>query len=153
MSMPVTRSDAEQRIEMIRFSYELLTNEESRGAVTDGLLANIGELLNEVDYWRTECLRIQSTQDISGIKMNHNNQIENAFINVESITYECPHCNVGYEDEDYTGISWISIGNTTNKQGHTVDIGYIHCSECGKDSPLYAGKDVAELNWCIEILH
>jgi len=151
MNKPNSRSEIEQRIDLIRLSYEIVSNGESRDAVTDGLLAYIGDLLNEVDYWRAEYQRLQNSQDIYNTPGTQSNQVEDAVVSGENFTYECPHCNAGFEDDNYTGISWICIGCTVNEHGPATSIGFIHCSECGKVSPLYAGKEDAFINWCTEV--
>ena len=50
MNKPNPRQEIEERIVLIRYTYGILINAESRDAVTDGVLSNIGELINEVDY-------------------------------------------------------------------------------------------------------
>jgi hypothetical protein len=152
MIKDTSRHEFEQQVSIIRETYRILLNEESRDAITEGLLSNIGVLIDEVDYWRAEYLRLKSLQDNHCIQATQRNQTENIVIREEDIRYECPNCTAGFECNEQTGLSWDSIGQMENERGYTIDIGYIHCSECGKDSPLYAGKEIAIMSWCIEIV-
>jgi len=151
MNNPNSRSEIEQHISLIRLSYQILSNGESRDAGTDGLLAYIGDLLNEVEYWRAEYQRLLNLQDKHSTWGTQRNQVEDVVVSGDNFTYECPHCNAGYEDEEYPGISWICIGSTISEQDHAASIGYIRCFGCGKASPLYAEEEDAYINWCTEV--
>jgi len=149
MDKPNPRIEIEERVALIRRTYGILVNENSRDAVTSGMLANIGELLDEVDYWRAESMRLQNTLDELNNQSDQNNYVENSFIPDPSVSYECPECKVGMAYGKEEGITWDIVGRVINVNGNHSDIGYIHCSVCGKDSPLYASPETAFINWCI----
>jgi len=147
-----SRNDAELRVSLIRERYRILSNENSRDYVTYGLLADIGVLLKEVDYWRAEYTQLQSLHDNHRVENNNHTAVNDSFLNEENVSFECPQCKASLGDNNHDGISWDSVGRMINSDGFSFDIGYIHCSDCGKDSPLYAGKETAFLNWCIEVV-
>ena len=71
-------------------------------------------------------------------------------------SYLCPRCNADYANEEYSGLTWINAGVIIdtkiayNEYGRLNNIGYLHCSECGASSPLYACKEHAEDDWCVQ---
>jgi len=151
MNKKITRNEIEERINLIRETHRILSSENSRDDITDGLLGHIGLLLDEVDYWRSEYMRVQNLRDTHGSPGYLAAPVDNVVLNDENISYECPNCGESIADDNYDGITWDSVGCMINNGGYTVDIGYVHCSGCGKDSPLYAGKETAFRNWCSEI--
>jgi len=144
------RAEIEDRIFVIRETHRILLNSESRDAVTDGMLANIGELLNEVDYWRSEHDRINRAYENQSSQINQDLQYDDIAIANRNSIFRCPTCNRSYEQYGRGGISWVCLGRMKNEQGRFVDVGYVKCSECGKISPLYIGKESAYYSWCIE---
>jgi len=151
MSKQTPREEIEQRIDAIRYFYRVAMNESSKDPVINGLIADIGILLNEVDYWRSEATRLQNTQEIHNTQNDQHAIYRTISIDEEELLYGCPDCETGFEDENQQGISWEIVLHTISNQGISVDIGYIHCSECGVDSPLFAGKETACRNWCIDL--
>ena len=68
-------------------------------------------------------------------------------------SYLCPRCNADYENDKFSGLSWTDVGLTVNDCGNMKNIGYLHCSECGANSPLYVCKEYAENGWCVQELN
>jgi len=146
---PNPRAEIEDRIHLIRETHRILSDSESRDAVTDGMLSHIGELLNEVDYWRSEYQRLQENQGMLPLRVE---VFEDYSLSESSADFECPECKAGLEEDDCSGFSWISIVRFNNEQIGSVDIGYVHCSECGTDSPLFASKETAYKSYLVELL-
>jgi len=147
MNKQANRDDIENQVDLIRYIHNIAINAESRDVIADGLMAHIGILLNEVDYWRSEYDRVVSFNIVNS---NGNIPHDETPAIIGEVTFICPHCEASYENENLSGLSWIKVGGISNEQGYSDDIGYVHCSNCGKDSPLYSSEETAFLNWCIE---
>ena len=147
MKKPTQRELMDDRIERIRLTHSFATSLESDNNVVNALLSDIGVLLDELTFWRSEYNRILNTHNDNTSIRNDNIDFNNTHVS-EKIIYLCPRCDSHYTDDEYQGLSWIDIGLEANERGSITNIGYMHCSNCGVDSPLYSCKEFAEDSWC-----
>ena len=147
MRKPTQRELMDDRIERIRFTHSLSISFKSDNNVINALLSDIGVLLDELTFWRSEYNRILNVHNENTSVRDENIDTNNTNV-PERINYSCPRCDSHYTDGECEGLSWIDVGLEANERGSITNIGYMHCSYCGVDSPLYSCKEYAEESWC-----